>query len=201
MKHQDDVHPYSRPGSLNAVSLTVSFTRMNLALFLPAALMTLFLVAAAVSARPDPGRLTLMCMAPVGYGAIAIAGMSPGVLVQGGRLSVRGREESGRDGRWRRAGGSVDLTRLVNVKSVSLTKSGRVHGRGLALDRSLIWLKDAEGCEALFPAWGWSQRPRLQGVLRSAVITSHAKMDPMTCWRLGFRTDRGARINWVRRWI
>jgi hypothetical protein len=127
---------------------------------------------------------------------VAVIGvMSPGVVVQGGRLTVSGREQ-----RRRAPGGTVDLTRLVSAKSVSY-RGGLVSGRGLALFRSLLWLEDAEGGQAMFPAWGWSPKAPLQAVLRDAVVASHARMDPMTWVRLGFRRDQGARISWLRRFI
>jgi hypothetical protein len=131
----------------------------------------------------------------VEIGVAVIGVMSPGVVVQGGRLTVSGREQ-----RRRAPGGTVDLTRLVSAKSVSY-RGGLVSGRGLALFRSLLWLEDAEGGQAMFPAWGWSPKAPLQAVLRDAVVASHARMDPMTWVRLGFRRDQGARISWLRRFI
>jgi len=183
----------SDPGSesLSAVKLTVGFGRMMLAPLGP-----LVLLVAGIVARLDPGVLALVLIVLVAVIGVAVIGlMSPGVVVEGGRLSVPGREE-----RRRAPGGTVDLTRLVSAKSVSY-KGGLVSGRGLALFRTQVWLEDADGSQAMFPAWGWSPRTPLQAVLRDAVIASHARMDPMTWARLGFRNDQGDRISWIRRFI
>lgn len=174
---------------LSAVSLTVGFGRMMLAPFPP-----MVLLVGGVVFRLNPGALAVLLILLLVVIGVAVMGVtSPGLVVQGGRLSVRGQEE-----RRRAPGGTVDLTRLVSAKSVSY-KGGLVSGRGLVLFRSQVWLEDADGGQAMFPAWGWSPKTPLQAVLRTAVTVSHARMDPMTWWRLGFRNDQGARISWMRR--
>jgi hypothetical protein len=191
MEHRDHVDPDRQVESLSAVSLAVGFGRIMLAPLVP-----LVLLAGGVAARLSPGAVALLLILLLVVIGVAVIGlMSPGVVVQGGRLSVPGREE-----RRRAPGGTVDLTRLVSAKSVSY-KGGLVSGRGLALFRSLLCLEDADGGQAMFPAWGWSPKTPLQAVLRNAVIASHARMDPMTWARLGFRNDQGDRISWMRRFI
>jgi len=187
MEHQDNADSVRRAESLSAVSLTVGFGRMMLAPLVP-----LLLLVVGVAARISPAVLMLLLVV-VGVAVIGV--LSPDVVVQSGRLSVSGREE-----RRRAPGGTVDLTRLVSAKSVSY-KGGLVSGRGLALFRSQVWLEDADGGQAMFPAWGWSPKTSLQELLRNAVVASRARMDPMTWVRLGFRNDRGHRISWVRRFI
>ena len=191
VEHQDPVEPDARAASIGEASLTVGFGRMMLAPVVP-----LLLLAGGVAVRLGPGALVLLLLLLLVVLGVAVFGvMSPDGVVQSGRLRVAGQEEK------RRApGGTVDLTRLVSAKSVSC-QGGRISGRGLALFRSLVWLEDADGDQAMFPAWGWSPRTPFQAVLRNAVVASHARMDPMTWARLGFRRDQGAQISWIRRFI
>ena len=136
-----------------------------------------------------------MTWPPTLAGLLQLMRSSPGVVVREARLSVPGREDQ------RRApGGSVDLTQLVSAKSVSY-KGGLVSERGLAVFRSQIWLEDADGGQAMFLAWGWSPKAPLQAALRDDLAASHARMDPMTWWRFGFRNDQGARISLLRRFV
>lgn len=156
------------------------------------------LVAVAVTLllRVDPGVVALLVLAAlVSLGVTVVVGLSPGVVVDGTRLTVPGRET-----RTRRPGGTVDLSCLVRVRSVSC-QGGRVSGRGLALFRNQLLLEDARGGQAMFWAWGWTPKAALQRVLRRAVTSGHARMDPMSYWRLGFRNDQGARVSPVRRFI
>ena len=191
MEPQDHVDPGRRGESLSTVSLTVGYGRIMLAPLAP-----LVLLVGGVAARLNPGAVALLLIVLLVVIGVALIGvMSPAVVVQGGRLSVLGREE-----RRRAPGGTVDLARLVSAKSVSY-KGGLVSSRGLALFRSQVLLEDADGGQAMFPAWGWSPKTPLQAVLRNAVIASHARMDPMTWARLGFHNDQGAWIGWIRRFI
>ena len=161
-----------------------------------APLVPLLLLAGGIFVGLNPGAVVLLLILLLVVAGVAVmAIVSPGVVVHDGRLSVPGLED-----RRRAPGGSVDLTRLVSAKSVSY-QGGRVSGRGLAVFRSQIWLEDDEGGQAMFLAWGWSPKSALQAVLRDAVASSHARMDPMTWWRLGFRNDQGARISLLRRFV
>jgi len=161
-----------------------------------APLVPLAVLVAGVALRLSPAALILLLMLLVVVSSVAVMGaMHPGIVVQSGRLWVPGREE-----RRRAPGGNVDLTRLLSVKSVSY-QGGHVSGRGLALFRFLIWLQDADGGQAMVPAWGWSPKAPLQAVLRDAVVVSHARTDPMTWVRLGFRRDEGDAISRMRRFI
>ena len=119
--------------------------------------------------------------------------LTPDIVVADGCLSV-----SGRENRRGRPGGSVDLTRLVQARSVQYW-GGLISRRGSALVRNQLLLEDADGGQAMFWAWGWSPKAPLQEVLRKAATASRARMDPMTYWRLGFKNDQGARISPLRR--
>jgi hypothetical protein len=177
--------------AVRAVNLEIGFGRLVLAPLLPLALL-----AAGVAARLNRGAVVLLFLLLLVVVGVTVRWLlEPPVLVQGGRLSIRGRE-----GKRRAPGGSVDLTRLATVKSVSY-RGGLVSGRGLALFRTYLHLVDTDGGEAMFIAWGWSPKAPLRAALRQAISATHAKMDPMTWWRLGFRNDQGARISVLRRFI
>jgi len=146
--------------------------------------------------RLDPGVEVLLLMATlVALGLALLIALSPGVVIDGTRLTVRRRE-----GRRRRPGGGVDLASLTRVRSVSC-QGGRLSGRGLAVFRNQLLLEDAEGGQAMFWAWGWTPKAPLQEALRRAATSNRARMDPMSYWRLGFRSDQGARISPLRRFI
>jgi len=156
------------------------------------------LVALVVTAllRVDPGVVVLLLLATLmTLGIALLIALSPGVVIDGTRLTVPGREGSGR-----RPGGPVDLTRLARVRSVSY-QGGRVSGRGLAVFRNQLLIEDAEGGRAMFWAWGWTPKAPLQEALRRAATSNRARMDPMSYWRLGFRNDQGTRISPLRRFI
>ena len=167
------------------------FGRSMLAPILP-----LGLVLVALTTGMNRGAVALCVLLLLVVTAVALVVLlSRPVIAQGGRLGIQGREER-RGG----PGGSVDLTRLTMAKSVSY-QGGRVTARGLALFRTQLLLIDADGGQAMFWAWGWSPKAPLQAVLRQAISDTHARMDPMTWWRLGFVQGHGARISWVRRFI
>lgn len=171
----------------------VSFANYRAA-WLP--LLPLLALVATVLLRLNPGVEVLLLMVTlVTLGIALLVALSPGVVIDGTRLAVPGRE-----GRSRRPGGGVDLARLSRVRSVSY-QGGRVSGRGLALFRNQLLLEDADGGQAMFWAWGWTPKAPLQEALRHAVTSSRARMDPMSYWRLGFRNDQGARISPLRRFI
>lgn len=171
--------------------LQVGCSRMVLAPLMP-----LLLMVGGIAAGLNPGAVAVLSIVLLLAVGLAVMGVvSPGVVVQDGRLSVPGRED-----RRRAPGGSVDLTALVSARSVSY-QGGRVSGRGLAVFRFLIWLEDADGGQAMFLAWGWSPKAPLQAALRNAVAASHARMDPMTWWRFGFRNGQGARTSVLRRFV
>ena len=156
------------------------------------------LIALAVTAllRLDAGVEVLLLLATlIALGMASFIALSPGVVIDGTRLVVPGRE-----GRSRRPGGAVDLASLTRVRSVSY-QAGRVSGRGLAVFRNQLLLEDAEGGQAMFWAWGWTPKAPLQEALRRAATSNRARMDPMSYWRLGFRSDQGARISPLRRFI
>ncbi|TQJ49199.1 hypothetical protein [Phycicoccus sp. SLBN-51] len=143
--------------------------------------------------RVVPGVVVLLLLATlVAIGVALLVALSPGVVIDGDRLGVPGRE-----GRRRAPGGEVDLHRLTRVRSVSY-QGGRVSGRGLALFRNQLLLEDSDGGQAMFWAWGWTPKAGLQEALRRAVVANRARMDPMSCWRLGF-TNEGARVSPLRR--
>lgn len=143
--------------------------------------------------RVVPGVVVLLLLATlVAIGVALLVALSPGVVIDGDRLGVPGRE-----GRRRAPGGEVDLHRLTRVRSVSY-QGGRVSGRGLALFRNQLLLEDSDGGQAMFWAWGWTPKAGLQEALRRAVVANRARMDPMSCWRLGF-TKEGARVSPLRR--
>jgi hypothetical protein len=143
-----------------------------------------------------PGVVVLLLLALlVELGISLMTAFAPDVVVQGDLLSVVGRAEAANG-----PGGCVDLTRLERARSVSY-HGGLTSERGLFLFRTQLLLEDSSGGRAMFGAWGWSPKAPLQEVLRAAVATSHARMDPMTWWRLGFRNDQGVRISPWRRII
>lgn len=96
-----------------------------------------------------------------------------------------------------RAGGSVDLTKLKKVSSVGVQSGmGR---RGFAINRPLVLVEDGFGPQAWLYAWGWEDWPSLQAILRQGVERSHAHMDPLTFWRLGFKPSAPGQISRWRR--
>jgi hypothetical protein len=72
---------------------------------------------------------------------------------------------------------------------------------GPSLFRNQLLLEDSVGGRAMFGVWGWTPKAPLQTVLRRAVSDGHARMDPMTYWRLGFQNAQGAQISPLRRFI
>lgn len=156
----------------------------------------LLLLVVAILARVNLGVVVLLLLASlVALGVALLVALSPGVVIDGERLWVPGRED-----RRRRPGGEVDLAGLTRVRSVSY-QGGRVSGRGLALFRNQLLLEDTDGGQAMFWAWGWTPKAPLQEALRHAVTSNRARMDPMSYWRLGFRRDQGAQISPLRRFL
>ena len=150
----------------------------------------------AILFRVDPGVVALLLLATlVTLGVALLITLSPGVVIDGERLAVPGRED-----RRRRPGGEVDLAGLTRVRSVSY-QGGRVSGRGLALFRNQLLLEDTDGGQAMFWAWGWTPKAPLQEALRHAVTSNRARMDPMSYWRLGFTRDQGAQVIPLRRFL
>ncbi|HEY3528782.1 MAG TPA: hypothetical protein VGK78_06490 [Nocardioides sp.] len=171
------------------VALRVSFTRAMLAPLVPAVALVV-----AVLLGLNPGVVVLLLLALlVVLGISVLTAFAPSLVVRDGVLSVVGREQVAKG-----PGGSVDLARLERARSVSY-HGGLTSERGLFLFRTQLLLEDATGGRAMFGVWGWTPKAELQTVLRRAVTTSHARMDPMTWWRLGFRNDQGARISLLRR--
>ncbi len=168
----------------------MSFTRAMFAPVVPAGVLLV-----AVLLGLDPGMVVLLLLALlVVLGISCLTAFAPDVVVQDDLLSVVGRGRQVAKG----PGGCVDLTRLERARSVSY-HGGLTSERGLFLFRTQLLLEDSSGGRAMFGTWGWSPKGPLQEVLRRAVATSHARMDPMTWWRLGFRNDQGARISPLRR--
>ena len=150
----------------------------------------------AILFRVDPGVVALLLLATlVTLGVALLITLSPGVVIDGERLAVPGRED-----RRRRPGGEVDLAGLTRVRSVSY-QGGRVSGRGLALFRNQLLLEDTDGGQAMFSAWGWTPKAPLQEALRHAVTSNRARIDPMSYWRLGFTRDQGAQVSPLRRFL
>ena len=185
------MHPDARAASLSAVSLRVGFGRTMLAPLVP-----LVLLGGGVAVRLSPAAVILLLLLVLVVIGVALIGMmSPGVVVQGGWLRVPGQEA-----RRRSPGGTVDLTRLVSAKSVS-SQGGRISGRGVALFRSTGLAGGRRRRPGHVPGLGLvpedaaASRPAGRGCL------VHARMDPMTWARLGFRRDQGAQISWIRRFI
>jgi len=171
--------------------LQVGFSRA-----LNSALLPLIAFVGAIVAGAEPGVVVLLLLAfLVTLGLATFAAMAAPVLVRGRALSVRGREQVTRG-----PGGTVDLAQLTRARSVSY-HGGLVSGRGLALFRNQIELEDAQGGRVMFGAWGWTPRREFRTLLRQAVVDCHARMDPMTWWRLGFGNDQGARVSPIRRLI
>jgi hypothetical protein len=172
-------------------TLRVGYAR---ALFAPA--VPLVALVLAVLLRLGPGAVVLVFLAfLIVLGIAVITLLGPDVSVEGGRLDVG-------DGTQREKGpgGSVDLTRLTRARSVGY-RGGLVTDRGPALFRNQLLLEDTAGGKAMFGAWGWVPKAPLQAALRRAVSDGHARMDPMTFWRLGFQNVQGARISPLRRFI
>jgi len=113
----------------------------------------------AILFRVDPGVVALLLLATlVALGVALLIALSPGVVIDGERLAVPGRED-----RRRRPGGEVDLAGLTRVRSVSY-QGGRVSGRGLALFRNQLLLEDTDGGQAMFWAWGDAEGPAPRGL-------------------------------------
>jgi hypothetical protein len=178
-------------GADSATTLRVGFVRAMLAPLVPACALV-----AATLLGLNPGVVVLLLLALlVVLGVSALTAFAPGVVVQDGILSVVGREQVEKG-----PGGAVDLRRLERARSVSY-HGGLTSERGLFLFRTQLLLEDATGGRAMFGVWGWTPKDALRTELRRAVTTAHARMDPMTWWRLGFRNDQGARISLLRRII
>ena len=96
--------------------------------------------------------------------------------------------------------GGVDLRALSRVSSVGY-RYGLFLRLGPPLFRPLIVLQDRYGGEAWISAWGWEDRKTLMELLRHAVLRSHAKMDPLTFWRLGFKPSGNHQVSRLRRWL
>ncbi|WP_344042356.1 hypothetical protein [Nocardioides panacihumi] len=172
----------------------VLHVRFGRAMYAP--LVPLVALLTAVATGADAGGVALLLLALlVTLGVATLTAFSHPVEVRGQILSVCGREQVARG-----PGGTVDLGRLSRARSVSY-RGGLLSGRGLALFRTQIELQDEFGQRAMFGAWGWTPKREFQAVLRRAVADSHARMDPMTWWRLGFRNDQGVRVSPLRRFI
>ena len=94
--------------------------------------------------------------------------------------------------------GGVDLHALSKVSSVGY-RYGLFLRLGPPLFRPLIVLQDTHGGEAWISAWGWEDKKALMTLLRQAVLISHAKMDPLTFWRLGFKPSGNRQVSRWRR--
>jgi len=174
-----------------SVALRVNFTRAMLAPLVPAVALV-----AALLLGLGPGVVVLLLLALlVVLGIAGLTAFAPVVVVQDGVLSVVGREQVAKG-----PGGRVDLSCLERARSVSY-RGGLTSERGLFLFRTQLLLEDSAGARAMFGVWGWTPKAELQAMLRHAVSTSRARMDPMTWWRLGFRNDQGARISPLRRLV
>jgi hypothetical protein len=172
-------------------SLEVRFTRAMYAPLVPLVALVLALVL-----RLNPGDVVLVLLAfLIVLGVSVITLLGPGVSVDDRRLTVGDGVQKGR-----RPGGSVDLTQLTRAQSVGY-RGGLVASIGPSLFRNQLLLEDAVGGRAMFGAWGWTPKSPLQTVLRRAVSDGHARMDPMTYWRLGFQNTQGAQISPLRRFI
>jgi hypothetical protein len=155
--------------------LEVGYARVMLAPVGP-----LVLLVAGMLAGLNAGAVVLLLLLLLVVTGVAVIGLlSPAVVVEGGRLSVLGRED-----RRRAPGGSVDLGRLASATSVSY-QGGLVSGRGLPLFRNRLRLQDADGGEAIIPAWGWTPRQPLRAALGQAVAATGAHTDALTRRRLG----------------
>jgi hypothetical protein len=176
-------------GSEDATTLRVNFIRAMLAPLVPGVALV-----AAMLLGLTPGVVVLLLLALlVVLGISALTAFAPSVVVRDGILCVVGREEAGKG-----PGGSVALARLERARSVSY-HGGLISDRGLFLFRTQLLLEDASGGRVMFGVWGWAPKAALQSVLREAVASSQATMDPMTWWRLGFRGSPGVRVSPVRR--
>jgi hypothetical protein len=174
-----------------SAALRVTFTRAMLAPLMPA-----MALVAGLFLGLDPGLVVLLLLALlVVLGIACLTAFAPVVVVQAGVLSVTGREQVVKG-----PGGRVDLSCLERARSVSY-RGGLTSERGLFLFRTQLLLEDAAGAQAMFGVWGWTPKAELRSMLRQAVVTSRARMDPMTWWRLGFRHDQGARISPLRRLV
>ena len=96
--------------------------------------------------------------------------------------------------------GGVDLSALSRVRSVSM-RYGAVSQFGLPFMRPFIIIQDTHGGEVWLWAWGWEDKKALTALLRHAVLASHAKMDPLTFWRLGFKPSGPGQVNRWRRFL
>lgn len=96
--------------------------------------------------------------------------------------------------------GGVDLHALSKLSSVGL-RYGMFVRLGPPLLRPLILIQDRHGGEVWIWAWGWEDRGLLMEHLREGVLESHAKMDPLTFWRLGFKQSGNRTVSRWRRFI
>ena len=92
----------------------------------------------------------------------------------------------------------VDLSALSKISSVGL-QNGLLTRGGPPVFRPFLLLQDTRGGEAWLTAWGWEDRRTLQALLREAVKSSHAKMDPLSFWRLGFNPSGPGQVSRWRR--
>jgi hypothetical protein len=96
--------------------------------------------------------------------------------------------------------GGVDLSALSRVRSVSM-QYGAVSQFGLPFMRPFIIIQDTHGGAVLMWVWGWEDKNALMALLRRAVLASHAKMDPLSFWRLGFKPSGPGQVNRWRRFL
>jgi hypothetical protein len=173
-------------------TLRVGFARAMIAPLVP---LVALVVALVLGANPGVVVLVLLALLIV-LGIAVITLLGPTVTVEAGRLTVGNGEQRGGRG----PGGSVDLTRLARARSVGY-RGGLVTERGPALFRNQLLLEDADGGTAMFGAWGWTPKAPLRTALRLGVSAGHARMDPMTYLRLGFKNVQGAQISPLRRFL
>ncbi|MDX6358034.1 MAG: hypothetical protein QOH37_1088 [Nocardioidaceae bacterium] len=172
-------------------AVKVGYARAMWAPLVPVVALVLALVLGA-----NPGVVVLLLLAVlIVLGVAVITLLGPTVTVEDGRLTVGSGERRGQG-----PGGSVELSRLARARSVGY-RGGLLTERGPALFRNQLLLEDAEGGAAMFGAWGWTPKAALQTALRLGISEGHARMDPMTYWRLGFKNVQGAQLSPLRRFL
>lgn len=164
------------------------------AMWAPLAPLVALGLAMVLGANPGVVVLVLLVVLVV-LGVAMITFLGPTVTVSSGRLTVGNGERRGRG-----PGGSVDLSRLTRARSVGY-RGGLVTERGPALFRNQLLLEDADSGAAMFGAWGWTPKEPLQALLRRGISDGHARMDPLTFLRLGFKSVQGTRISPLRRFL
>lgn len=154
----------------------------------------LVIVAVAIGANRGAIALLVIALMLVSIVALLIA-ITWRVSIVDARLQAAGRPPFASS-----PSGGVDLHALSNVSSVGY-RYGLFLRLGPPLLRPLIVLQDTHGGEAWISAWGWEDKTALMTQLRGAVLMSHAKMDPLTFWRLGFKPSGSRQVSRWRRFM